>query len=298
MDISPSAQSPAVSEQISSSVQILALPEGVYSITVKGGSARDALDGELALPALQVSLPPARSAGRVEFLTAASSLDRWLAFESDMVIVRVHGGEASLMLTSLRLADSPTLDLHISRLSAEPSSPSRESQAAADAEASGAARPQVLLHTHIRNVGDLAFQDCWAGWPGQQLWIEGFSVSVSEPKTLGAEFSNSEIEYCAVAADGFETAWVTNQELCGSRGAGMPILGFGVRLKPQAAERYNCIYRGRFFSGATVGPLSGGALCCSDIPGDPLEGLEVQLTERRAGAAPGQNAKEQYSLES
>lgn len=298
MDPSPSTQSPIAFEQISSSVKILTLPEGVYSFTVKRDSGPAASPGEATLPAVQVSLPPVRSAGTVEILTAASSLDRWLALESDMIVVRVDGGDASLMLTSLRLPDCPTLDVRISRLSAEPSSPSGEIQTAMAEQDTGAAGPRILLQTHIRNVGDLEFEDCWAGWPGQQLWIEGFSVSVAETEALGEEFSNSEIEYCAVTAEGFETPWLSNQELCGSRGAGMPILGFGVRLKAQAAEKYDCAYRGRFFSGATVGPLTGGALCCSEIPGDPLEGLEVQLTKRRAGGAPSQNAAEQYSLES
>ena len=298
MDQSPSTQGQPVSGEINSSVQILTLPEGVYSFTVQGGAGAEELPGEVIVPALQVSLPPVRTAGRVEFLTAASSLGHWLAYESDMVIVRVTGEDASLMLTSIRREDSPTLDVSVNRLSAEPlSQASGEDRVALAEPRRHREGPSVRLHTHIKNVGDLEFQDCWAGWPGQQLWIEGFSVSVGGSEALEAGFSNSEIEYCAVTADGFETPWQSNEELCGSRGAGMPILGFGVRLKPAFAGRYDCLYRGRFFSGATIGPLSGGALCCSDLPGDPLEGLEVQLTRRPEGEPADQNADKQYSLE-
>ena len=55
----------------------------------------------------------------------------------------------------------------------------------------------------------------------------------------------------------------------------------------QAAERhYSCRYRGRFLSGAVIGPFDDGQFCRSEAPGDPLVAMEV-LLEPGSGAALG-----------
>lgn len=286
MDPSSPTIENAAGAELTSSVEILKLPEGIYSFTIEGGTEQGVSRRDLVLPALQVSLAPARSSGTVEFLTGASALDRWLVYSTDMLVVRIDGGDASLLLTSVRLPDSPVLGLNVSRLYAEPSSLGYNS-IAGKAESDGYfGATQVRLRAHVRNVGDLEFQNCWAGWPGQRLWIEAFSISATDLDAVGSAPSAVALEYCAVTADGFQTAWLTKEELCGSRGGGLPLLGFGVRLTPEAAKNYDCAYRGKFFSGATVGPLKDGVLCCSDTAGDPLEGIEVAVTARRIDDAP------------
>jgi hypothetical protein len=88
------------------------------------------------------------------------------------------------------------------------------------------------------------------------------------------------IEYCGVSSDGFETPWLSNQMLCGSRGQGMPMVGYAVRLKPDVAELYDVTYTGKFVSGSALGPFQNGDLCCSDVPGDPLWGMELRVAQR------------------
>lgn len=296
MDQSSSSIEYPPTGELNSSVQILTLPEGIYSFTVQGGANQIASHHEVVLPAVQVTLAPTRSAGSVEFLTGASALDRWLAFSTDMIVVKIAGGDASLILASVRMPDSPVLEVNVNRLIAEPSSAANSSTAARHENGGLEASPQVRLHAHLKNVGDLEFLDCWAGWPGQGLWIEAFSISVIGLESIDSIPSDTAIEYCAVTAEGFETPWITNRELCGSRGAGIPILGFGVRMAPEATARYDCLYGGKFFSGTTVGPLKDGALCCSHIPSDPLESIEVRVIARHVLDAPVSVAAHHDSL--
>ena len=60
---------------------------------------------------------------------------------------------------------------------------------------------------------------------------------------------------------------------------GIPLVGFAVRLKREAAASgYECAYRGYFRSGAISDPAKNGELCRSPTPGDPLEGIELRIT--------------------
>lgn len=257
-------------EPLNSTVQVLTLPPGLYSFTAKRESPAEPSDG-LSLPAIQLGLAPVRPVGNVEFITGASTLDRWLARDSDMIIVKIAGGEASLLLTSLRYPSSPALAVDARRLNADIQAPA----GSLDGGQSEAEPPelQVEMLAHIRNVGDLHFTGGWAGWPGMRLWIEAFAV------TVPGHTSGGLVEYRGVGANGMQTAWLSSPALCGTRGAGAPMLGFAVRLKPEFADRYECEFSGRFHSGATVGPLHDGELCVSQHADDPLEGLQIRITE-------------------
>jgi GT2 family glycosyltransferase/glycosyltransferase involved in cell wall biosynthesis len=280
-----------VDRELTSSVQVLTLPEGIYSVCIAGGAPPRGSSAELAVPALQVGLAPVRSSGRVEFLTGVSALDRWLAYDTDRIVIKIVGGDAALFLTSVRLPDSPVLAVDIKRMNAQIGAPANwPDDSQAEIERAPAA-PRVQLLTHIRNVGDLQFTDGWAGWPGQQLWIEAFAVSSLGPLPADA------IEYRGIIANGLQTPWLSNEVICGSRGAGMPMLGFAVRLKPEYDESYDVEYSGRFLSGALIGPLTGGVPCCSNLPGDALEAIEVRVTVRQIQQVLAQISEPQYSLE-
>jgi GT2 family glycosyltransferase/glycosyltransferase involved in cell wall biosynthesis len=267
------------SDDLVSSVQILKLPQGIYSFKVKESGSAPKLSESLALPALQVGIAPIRSSGNIEFLTSASALDRWLAYKSDMIVVKIAGGEASLLLTSVRTQDSPSLAVAVERLNAQAASPPVALTEAAPALGGAPDSLEVRLLAHIRYVGDLSFECGSAGWPGQQMWIEGFAIlSVGN---LPADC----LEYRGLVADGFQTPWLRNQTLCGSRGGAIPLLGYAVRVKPELADRYECAYSGRFFSGAHLGPMKDGAFCISELAGDPLEAIEVHVHERQLAPA-------------
>jgi hypothetical protein len=66
---------------------------------------------------------------------------------------------------------------------------------------------------------------------------------------------------------------------------GIPLVGFAVRPKPDAAALgYDCIYRGYFRSGAISGPVGNGELCRSEMADDPLEGIELRVVPARIAA--------------
>jgi hypothetical protein len=269
MDATETINHEEIAGELSASVQVLSLPAGTYVLTVRGSTNADASPEGLILPALQVGLAPATSSAVVEFLGRADTLDRWLARSGDMIIAKISGGSASLMLTSVRLPNSPTLSIDLRPLEAQPYP--ADSDLEAETTASGLLTTHVIAH--IQNVGDVHFRDTWAGCI-ERLWIEGFSIV-----SLG-DLPSDAGEYCCVTADGFQTPWLSNQLLCGSRGRGMPIVAYAIRLKPEIAQRYECTYVGKFVSGSTYGPFRNGDLCRSEMSGDPLWGIEVRVAAR------------------
>jgi hypothetical protein len=128
----------------------------------------------------------------------------------------------------------------------------------------------------------MTFADApWAGRVAPGLWIESFAVRPM--RLLGAH----DVEYKGLTGSGFETPWLSDEKMCGTKGMAVPLVGFAVRLKPSAATAgYDCEYSGYFQSGVTVGPLRNGAPCRSTVANDPLEGIQVRVTKRPSAALP------------
>jgi hypothetical protein len=98
-------------------------------------------------------------------------------------------------------------------------------------------------------------------------------------------FAAQDVEYKGLTGSGFETPWLTDEKICGTKGMAVPLVGFAVRLKDSPATRgYDCEYSGYFQSGVTVGPLRNGAPCRSTVANDPLEGIQIRLTKRSFAA--------------
>jgi GT2 family glycosyltransferase/glycosyltransferase involved in cell wall biosynthesis len=140
-------------------------------------------------------------------------------------------------------------------------------------EISSAPRTQITVH--VQNRGDLPFVGPgWAGCVGERLWIEAFTINPLEG------FLPEDIEYKALTGTGFETPWCSGGTVCGTRGASNPLIGFAIRLRGPAAERYECRYRGSFLASGIVGPSRNGGPCKSPRGRDPLEGIELEIIER------------------
>ena len=125
----------------------------------------------------------------------------------------------------------------------------------------------------MRNRGDVPFPDgAWAGVLGEGLWIESFSVVPLEKLNPG------DLEYKGLTATGVESPWVSGGAPCGTKGKGVALVGFAVRVKPQAdGTRYECSYSAAFLSGARIGPMTDGDPCVSDHQHDPLEAISVTI---------------------
>ena len=124
----------------------------------------------------------------------------------------------------------------------------------------------------MERLGDRRFPgEGWAGNRGKKLRIEAFSIRPVD--TLLAR----DIEFKALGPKGRQTPWVTDAKLCGTRGQGLPLTGFAIRLAPHVAERFEVVYQGSFFESGIVGPHRDGELCIPPITDDPLEAINVRL---------------------
>jgi hypothetical protein len=275
---------------VNATVQALSFPPGLYLFRVRSAApVRVAEAHDIMLPALQVALAPGSSPERVAFMPGPNTSGTWLYDAGDMLVARVADAPATLLLTSFRVSPTPALDVAIDRLDGG------TRPIAAHASTPGQAGLESLLEppriveepvtlrivTHLRGVGDVSFADAeWAGRPGDDGWIEAFAitpVAVEDAITL---------EYKGLLANGIETPWVAQGAMCGTRGVGMPLIGFAVRVRPLAAARSGrCEYSGSFRSAATVGPLRSGELCRSNAAGDPLTAIRVRVLAARSPAS-------------
>jgi len=277
-------------EPLAASVQPLTLPKGLYTFSVRSADPERVAElGGLMLPALHVGLGPSVPADGIEFLSGRDDGGHWLYASGDILVAKIVDRPVTLLLTSVRAAGTQPLDIEVDRLDArseqrpagEPVAPD-EPKPAPESERTDEAEAAVRLQAsaHISNRGDVVFIDTdWSGRLGNGMSIEAFSVIPLD------RLAASDIEYKGLTGAGFESPWLSNGEPCGTRGMGIPLVGFAVRPKPDAAALgYDCVYRGYFRSGAISGPVSNGELCRSETADDPLEGIELRVVPARIAA--------------
>jgi GT2 family glycosyltransferase len=291
-------QQTTVDTEMTAAVQVLPLPGGLYLFSVKAATpAIAATTGALSLPAVHVGLGPGITTDSVEFVGGPSTHGCWLFAKGDLLVTKVKGTGATLVLTSMRAPGGETLSIKVERLEAR----ADDLQATVDSRGrasskddlkqpaplaaqqhetptSDSERVPVRIGAHIRTRGDMMFSDVqWAGRVAPGLWIESFSVRPLE------RFTAHDIEYKALTGSGFETPWLSDEKMCGTQGMSSPLVGFAIRLKPSSlAAAYDCEYMGYFQSGTTVGPLRNGVPCRSSVASDPLEGIQVRVIKRSA----------------
>jgi len=303
---------------LSATVEILPLVKGLYLFSVQATMPqRIGDDHELTLPALQVGLGPGTPAHHVDFMYGPRTEGAWLCERRDTIVVKVKEPSTILMLTSVQLPGMTPLEVEIKRLDNTGASVSRAGRAQpqpapepprpAIAQQQIPAQPPVgappasvapvvvpppnwhsqrsiklNIVAHVQNRGDMSFGEAqWAGAIRQRLAIESFIITPQE--ALPPEM----IEYKAVTATGMETPWVAGGAPCGTKGMGLPLVGFALRIKPPASASYTCEYGATLVSGKSIGPARDGTPCRSADPADPLEALWVTITEDTgAGEAP------------
>jgi hypothetical protein len=274
---------------------------------------------------MHIGLGPGVGSSRVEFVAGLSTEGAWLFAKEDCLVTKVQGSGVTLVLTSVRGPGGETLSIRVARLddAVEPDSARRALQPPpkdlppapgrghksnghksnghkpnGHARRAGRSRePEALpapalpqqsapvaleVGAHIRTRGDMIFRQVpWAGRIAAGLWIESFMV---RPLEL---FQAGDIEYKGLTGSGFETPWLSDGIMCGTKGLAVPLVGFAIRLKrSREAPAYDCEYSGYFKSGVTVGPLKNGNPCRSTVASDPLEGIQVFIRKRVAAAQP------------
>jgi hypothetical protein len=258
--------------------RIIKLDQGLYAISIGAVGDAAAIVAGIVVPAIQVSAPPSDEYDPIEIVATTGDLGSWLGHEGGAVVVRAPVGGGNLLLTSYGMPEQAAapLEIVIRRLDRLPA----EERGMAAAELP---RPAPLreipteISMHIERLGDRRFPgQGWVGNRGQRLRVEAFSIRPLEG------LSAADLEYMAFGPNRRETPWVSEGKLCGTRGRGLPLTGFAVRLAPRLRDRFQVSYQGAFFSGNVIGPLENGELCTSTVVDDPLEAINVRLVERSA----------------
>jgi hypothetical protein len=259
--------------------------EGLYALHVAEIAGAAAEVAGMVVPAAQISAPFAEDGNGVEIVASFPGKGPWIGRQGGtailrspprggFVIVTVYAGagqEATAPAVDLRRLDGPAGIL---------------SNAAAPVAGSAAGAPipgavsrdipaEILLH--IERAGDRLFPGRgWVGALGRRMRIEAFSIRPLE------RLAPTDIELKGFLPNGGETAWVPGGVLCGTRGRGLPLTGFAIRIAPQRAGQFEAVYQGSFFSGGISEPQQNGSPCRSATRDDPLEAINVRLVDRAA----------------
>jgi hypothetical protein len=261
------------SDRPSATAGVIELGQGLYALDIgELGSAQGLLSG-LRLPMAQISVTSFAGQGdRVEIVGSAGT-GTWFGPEGGTAIVK-SSSSGHVLLTAYgppakpvalptveirRLDRSPPVGAQLR--SVEPAAPPQEVQT------------EIVLH--IERTGDRRFPGHgWVGNRGRKLRVEAFSIRPLD--ILRAR----DIEFKALGPNRRQTPWVTDAKLAGTRGQGLPLTGFAVRLSADAGERFDVVYEGAFFESGIVGPNRNGELCFPPIADDPLEAINLRIVPR------------------
>ena len=298
----PTIPASKLATELKVSGHLMSFDAGLYCIFHPPGSA--APDPNTGLPGVRISLPPG-PAFRPDAVTISTFReDGWLGGWNGAALVRVARGPAQIVVTIYQAPNSKSEapKLQIMRLAEGQPAPSAPQQNAAPAAQAAVAAPAPSLAApkdapakdtppgaaaetkagpaeivaHIQTRGDvMCTLTDWMGEPGSKNWIEGFSIS---PKQ---KIAPADIEYQAVLGRGWLSPWAEGGQFCGSRGMSLPILGLRVRLRGEAAERFDCTLTATFVDGTKIGPLDNGEPAQAESLA-PLEAFHLHIAPRVA----------------
>jgi hypothetical protein len=230
------------------------------------------------LPAVHVCAPP--QPGSVDIVDDFGDAASWLDAHRPMLFVRIAAGGGSALVTAYW---APGAAERAPGVVVRPLAAGAPAMTLSLGDVAAALRADGIdAIAHIRGRGDVRFADAaWIGRLGPGLWLEAVAIQPRDPEAAGS------IECKGLIANGSETPWTGGGAPCGTRGQGLPLIGFAVRQNPAAGgTRFDCEYTGYFASGATIGPVRNGAPCRSPTDSDPLEGLQLRIAARLGASMP------------
>lgn len=230
----------------------------------------------MLLPAIQVSAAPNGGGSFVEIIGNEGYGEAWLGRDGGTIVVRSPPGGGHVLVTAFgdcgQAAVPPRVEV---RPLDRPRSAGEGFEASTVDDEPGEIGTEIVLH--VEGLGNRSYRgQGWVGNRGRKLRVEAFSIRPGEP--LAAH----DIEFKALGPDGRQTPWVTDAKLCGTRGQGLPLTGFAIRLAPHVGNRFDVVYHGAFFESGVVGPSRNGELCLPPIADDPLEAINIRLIRRIA----------------
>jgi hypothetical protein len=247
--------------------RIMRLDEGLYALSIAGDpTPNDRLT--------KISAGPPADGIAVEIALSSGEFPGWLGSGGGTAIVRVPAGGGSVVVTTYGAGDGAApSELTIARLGAPPVAKPETRPAVAPVSKTRDLDIEIALH--IERQGDRkSLAHGWVGNLGQRLRIEAFGLRPLETIRPG------DIEYMGFGPEGRVTPWVTDAKLCGTRGRGIPLTGFAIRLKAELQERFDVIYEGSFFDGGTSALCRNGESCIPSTVDDPLEAINLRVVDR------------------
>jgi len=249
------------------SAHSILLDHGTYCVFV---TAVTAGVPDRLLPALRVSTAPGSSSVAISALPG----DGWLRLVGDAVLIRVASQQTRVLLTSYdeaRVAGAKPPQIQVQRLDVGGAPSVVNGQDIAPIETSSSSD----FIAHIRRLGDVAGTfGQWLGTVGDDTWIEG--VELRPIVSIAAE----DLEYQVVLGRGWLSPWVQAGEFCGSRGMGLPVLGFRARLVGAAANNWRLSYAGRCVDGRELSEAENGMPCEAEGL-VPLAAININLQRLR-----------------
>jgi len=259
-------------------VRLVGVDEGLYALRIGEIAGASGDVAGLSLPAAHVAAPFAEDGTGVEIVASFPRRGPWVGREGGTLILRSPAAGGQVIVTAYGAAEQQAgeLSLDLRRLDG-PEGLAAEPAGIAGPRAAGLTgtrdiSTEILLH--IERAGDRLFPGRgWVGALGRRMRIEGFSIRPLE------QLAPSDLEMKGLLPNGGETPWVPGGTLCGTRGRGLPLVGFALRIVPQRADRFDVVYQGSFFSGGISEQHRNGSHCRAGAA-DPLEAINVRLIER------------------
>ncbi len=250
---------------------LMTLDAGLFCVFQAPGSAGP--DPATGLPGVRVSLAPGMAARPDAVSISTFRPDGWLDGTGALVLVKE--GPAQILVTIYQAGQQSAETaprLQVLRLNGEPAPAAPAPGTAPAAPVVTAENLEVLAH--VQRTGDVggAIGD-WIGVRGSRQWMEGFGVSPH------SAIEPEDIEYQGVLGRGWLSPWVEGGKFCGSRGMALPLLGFKLRLKGNAAKAFTCSYSATFIDGSAVGPVPAGESCEAESLA-AMEAFHIELRPR------------------
>lgn len=241
---------------------VMTLERGLFCVfPAQGSPTPDAASG---LPGVRITRTPSRDQDPDSVRITTFRDDGWL--ENTAALVHVQQTSAQVLVSSYQAGNAPPNMAPLSQPVASMEPAQRPSATDTD--------PAIVAH--IQRTGDVGGAlGQRLGTKGSQAWIEGFGLA---PR---GEVRASDVEYQGVLGRGWLSPWVEGGKFCGSRGMALPLLGIKIRLKGEAAEKFDCQYSASFVDGSEVGPVPMGEACQSESLA-ALESSEVSILSRSA----------------
>jgi hypothetical protein len=280
---------------ITCSTRLLELPRGLYGLSIGEIKAEPQALAGLAMPSTHITSYPGGSSDGVEVFAASVGPAGWLGPGGGTVAIKIPAERGHVLITTYRRGDQAAvpLEMQIARIdrpvlkmptpAVDPATRPTDAQGSRRAAAEPGPEVPLEIVLHIERMGDCRFAGGdWVGGRNQGRRIEAFSIRPLE------KLAAADLEYKAYGPGGRETPWVAAGTLCGTRGQGIPLTGFAVRLAARRGERFDVVYEGAFAASGVAEPRRNGEPCRPSRTDDRLEALKIQVVERtgQGAAAP------------